>query len=372
VAGTTFSTANWQYYAEHDGDISSPSGTLTDFPVLIDLAKLHADEPDFGANVQSSGGDIRCTDEDNNVIPFDLIDWDYNSASPLGFLRVKRTLDAGDSTQKIRVWWKYKLGTAVGYDANETYGSENAYPSQFLAHLPTTEGTGTTAFDRTSNSYDGTLNSDVGWSGDKLSFDGSHSGVSIMSAKPLDGGTAFTIMMRANADDISSDRGLFYTANHAGSDPLLFWMDNAATDKIGAIVTTSAGTTGAKYSGTALSASTDYHVALTWDGSTVRLYVNGTEDTTGTLPASIGGTLKASGASSYRIGQSSSVDKSFDGTIDRISILDAALSASWVAHEFSQIDDQDTFLGTWTATDTDGGGPTFLPAWASQRSRVIA
>ncbi len=80
------------------------------------------------------------------------------------------------------------------------------------------------------------------------------------------------------------------------------------------------------------------HLATTWDGTTVRLYVNGTQVATaaasGTIPASSG---------PLRLGGNDLWDEWFDGTIDEVRVYSVARSAAQVATDMN--------------TPVAGGGP---------------
>ncbi len=93
---------------------------------------------------------------------------------------------------------------------------------------------------------------------------------------------------------------------------------------------------------TNLSAGTWYHIALTYDGSTMRAFVNGTADGTN----SIAGTVY-SGASELYIGARSegSISRYFDGSIDEVRIWNVARSQSELQnHMNSELSGNETGL----------------------------
>jgi hypothetical protein len=81
-----------------------------------------------------------------------------------------------------------------------------------------------------------------------------------------------------------------------------------------------------------ISTATWYHVAFTWDGSTVRTYLNGSAGEYGTLS----GTL-TNNSEPLRIGRlhSAFADYDIDGVIDDVRIYDAALSAAQVQQVYN-------------------------------------
>jgi hypothetical protein len=168
MAGTAFNAANWSGY---DSVSFTPASSVTDFTLLIDVSDLSAT---LKSTVQSDGADLRVTENDGTTeLATDLIDWVYNAGDPTGILAVKLSGASGTSAITIRIYAGYTPGTAVSYDANETYGSDNAYKSTIETYFP-----GHSVTDRTSNSNDGTANGSLsmggvtGKIGDATQFDG--------------------------------------------------------------------------------------------------------------------------------------------------------------------------------------------------------
>lgn len=181
------------------------------------------------------------------------------------------------------------------------------------------------------NGGDGTV-SVFDWVGGSLYYGTASDQVVSLPATytPLDGGTAFTVVAKIKSINLSADNGIFYTSTHGADRPLLLWMDNAEPDHFGALVTTNAGTTGGLYSNLSLVVNTWYIVVLTWDGATVRLYIDGIEDTAGSFPAAIAGTLDNT-LDNYKFGNTSALDKELIGYLDYGSLYTQALTPTQVA-----------------------------------------
>jgi hypothetical protein len=73
------------------------------------------------------------------------------------------------------------------------------------------------------------------------------------------------------------------------------------------------------------------HVATTWDGTTVRLYVNGVLVTTTLAPNTL-----PSNMLDLRIGADSNGHNRFDGLLDELAVYDRTLSAAEIAAVASQ------------------------------------
>ncbi len=88
--------------------------------------------------------------------------------------------------------------------------------------------------------------------------------------------------------------------------------------------------------GGTVTAGTWHHAAVTWDGSTVRLYVDGSE--VNSAPAS--GSLSIDIATDVVVGNRSSGSNGFDGEIDHVEIGHVALTANEIAVRHSTVADQ--------------------------------
>jgi len=102
-----------------------------------------------------------------------------------------------------------------------------------------------------------------------------------------------------------------------------------------------------------------HYVAGTWDGSTVRVYVDGQEDGSGT---SFKGKLRSNQNNSVFIGRSENFDPGyFNGTIDDVLIFNRALSAEQIKALFENktnfIANEETALGdVWSVNVTPNSG----------------
>ena len=108
-----------------NGDlINAPgSGSLTDFPVYLDLSQM----PDeFFQIVRSDGGDIRITDSSDNELPRELVS--INRSAKTGEVHFKTDLENGaDAT----FYLYYGKRDAVDYGTTEAYGAERVWRSEY-------------------------------------------------------------------------------------------------------------------------------------------------------------------------------------------------------------------------------------------------
>jgi hypothetical protein len=153
----------------------------------------------------------------------------------------------------------------------------------------------------------------------------------------LDGLTDFTIIVKCLSTDLSSDNGIFYTRRHNGSDPLLFWFDNASPDHFAFLMNGSSGGTGSLFSTFVPLENTFYEVAIVFSGgNSVRLYIDGIEDTgAGDFPFSGSIGSLDSTTTPYRFATDSEEGKQLKGQIERALIFTSPLSGSGVLSQYN-------------------------------------
>lgn len=120
------------------------------------------------------------------------------------------------------------------------------------------------------------------------------------------------------------------------------------------------------------------HVATTWDGTTIRMFVNGTLQ--GTTAALSGGNT-GDPASSFYIGNRSAGDRGFIGLIQELRVSNVARYTASFTPQTSQFETDASTVGLWhfdentstVLTDSSGNGITGtlsgspLPQWSAGR-----
>jgi hypothetical protein len=186
------------------------------------------------------------------------------------------------------------------------------------------ETTGTIASDATGNNRTGTVNGAVwnaaGRFGGALSFDGVNDIVTVADANALDLTTGMTLSAWVRPVTLSGWRTALLKEATNGLTYALYAHDNvpqpAAYANIGGVERSAAGTA-------ALALNTWSHLAATYDGTTLRLFVNGTQVSSQTMAGSI---TASTGA--LRIGGNTVWGEYFAGLIDEVRIYNRALTAS--------------------------------------------
>lgn len=186
------------------------------------------------------------------------------------------------------------------------------------------EGTGTIAGDSSGTGNGGTL-SNAAWTtagvfGSALSFNGSNAWVSIADSASLDLTTSMTLEAWVRPTSITLDwRTILLKERPSGLAYALYAADGGSRPP--AAYVSVVGSDAAAVAPTPLALNTWSHVAMTYNGATLRLYINGelvgSRATTGSAAVS---------ASALRIGGNAVWGEWFSGSIDEVRIYNRMLS----------------------------------------------
>ena len=190
------------------------------------------------------------------------------------------------------------------------------------------EAKGGTVVDASGNGNHGVLSgakrTASGKFGRDLSFDGSNDWVTVNDSATLDLTTSMTLEAWVYPTTVSGNRTVLVKENAPGNSVYYLYAntsDDSANTPLGGGVF--AGQYQFVHGGSTLTANAWSHVAITYNGTTERLYVNGNQVASKAQTGSIGG---SSGA--LRIGGNSMWGEYFKGRIDEIRIYNRALSAT--------------------------------------------
>jgi glucose/arabinose dehydrogenase len=187
------------------------------------------------------------------------------------------------------------------------------------------EGIGTSVADASGNSnvaiISGATWSTAGKSGKALSFDGVNDWVSVADASSLDLTTGLTLEAWVHPASLSGWRTVVMKERTAGLAYALYAHDNAPRPAVTVNVGSDQSSTGAQ----ALPLNTWSHLAGTYDGTTLRLYVNGALVSSRPLAGSM-----STSAQPLRLGGNAVWGEYFAGLIDDVRVYSRALSQSEV------------------------------------------
>jgi len=199
-----------------------------------------------------------------------------------------------------------------------------AAPAGLVAAYAFDEGSGTTTADASGRGNTGTLSNaawtSAGHTAKALSFNGSSSAVVVPDSSSLDLATGLTVEAWVRPASVSGWRAIAMKERPGGIVYALYGSQNGGLP-VGQVYLGSERST----TGTKLATNTWTHVALTWDGATMRLYQNGTQ----TGSTAVTGTLAAS-TGALRLGGNSIWGEWFSGQLDDVRVYDRALTQAQV------------------------------------------
>jgi chitodextrinase len=263
---------------------------------------------------------------------------------------------------RATVPWRALLLAAalVSVVAFPTSGS-SAGPAGLVAAYAFDEGSGATTSDASGNGHTGSLvNASwtaAGRNGGALVFNGSNARVDVPDAASLHLTTAMTLEAWVKLTVVSNAwRDVIYKGNDN------YYLE--ASSPGGGSGPVGGATVASKIAEakapSALTAGTWAHLATTYDGANLRLYVNGT------LAATVAktGTI-ATSSNPLQIGGDSLYNQFFNGTIDDVRVYNAALTAAEIQTDMT------TPVGTGGSSDTEPPtAPSNLTATAAGASRI--
>jgi len=202
------------------------------------------------------------------------------------------------------------------------------------------DGGGATAADSSGNSNTGTLFNGPAWAAGQangaLSFDGVDDHVSIPNSPSLSPTNAMTLAAWVNTRDVAATQQIIgkYSGTLGGPYFLRVQNPGAIRFRAGGVNLTS---------GTVLTANTWYYVAGTYDGSQLRLYVNGT------LRASVAASgAMADNGLNVNIGSLTNGGGYFKGLLDEVRLYGRALTAQEVLALYAANAPSPSQTGQWT------------------------
>ena len=195
------------------------------------------------------------------------------------------------------------------------------------------QGSGTTAPDASGTGNTGTLTNGAAWSstgkyGGAISFDGVNDSVTVADSASLDLTSGMTLEAWVRPSTTGWPYRTVLMKEQTGNLAYALYLTDATRPLTTAII---GGGEKVAQSGTALTANTWVHLASTYDGTNLRLYVNGTLVTT---TAATGAISVSSGA--LRIGANLIwTEEAFAGLVDEVRVYNRALLAAEVTSDMN-------------------------------------
>ena len=344
---------------------------LTDFPVLV---KLNSSRIDY-SKTQGLGQDIRFVDPDNPnlVLSHEIEEWNESGTSYV-WVKVPQ-INASSSTDFI--WMYYGNGTALDGENVAGVWTANYAGVWHLNEDPTATCSGTSEVcDSTPNANHADANGSM-TSGDRVAgkvswgqdLDGTNDYFSAPNSTSLNiTGNAITISGWVNSPDTSPNGAVAMKSDDSGS---AYYGQTFESSTIWGYSDT--GGAGWNWNtGQTISAGW-HHVTYVYDGSTQRLYVDGSQVATHALTGSIAN----SSTEPLWIGRNPFTGF-MQAIIDEVQVSNTGRSADWVEASYLSSNDQmntygaeDGQFGTWSDVAdpwcNDASGVTCTNQWSARR-----
>ncbi len=264
----------------------------------------------------------------------------YSSSNRTATLTPSSSLAAGTSytatvkggTTDPRV--KDLQGTAMAADYSWTFSTATSTPPPsggLVGAWGFNEGSGTTVADASGNGNGGAITGATwtasGRYGSALTFNGTSNTVTVNDAPTLDLTNGMTIEAWVYPTTISGWRTVLMKETSGGLAWTLYGNDNASHP---AMTVNTGGSDQALAGVQQLAANTWTHVASTYDGATLRLFVNGTQVSSRALTGNL---IVTTGA--LRIGGNAVWGEYFAGRIDDVRIYNRALTAAEIQSDLA-------------------------------------
>jgi hypothetical protein len=336
----TASGNNWNYRKTITINESMVPGstTLTDFPVLISLTDTDLRTTGNGGSVgKSDGTDIVFTSSDGvTKLSHELERYISTTGELIAWVEVSSLL----ATTNTTLYMYY--GNASATDQQDVSGT---WSNGFGGVWHTPDGTTLSANDSTSNNNDGTINGPTATTG---KIDG---GASIATNQYIAVSSAASINIPTGTWETWFNTNTLASGDYAR----LFYKDAGGTRAFEVYIRNGqlyteifANNHYSTNTTTTISTGTWYHVAGTYDGDVLRIYLNGTSENPNSAPS----TNMTTTGGSFGIGRAvGDTFAPYSGKLDEVRISSSVRSADWLATEYNNQNNPATYVSFGTQTN---------------------
>lgn len=341
--------ATWQDTAILTASGYSAAETLTGFPLLVRLDATKVPGFSYSQMLSSGGADLAFTSEDGaQLYDHEIETWDETGTS---FIWVR--VPALTAQSKLRLWWgkaaesapsppakaaTWSSGFGGVWHLNPSLGFQTDSSPNALPATSTALTTASTAIVPKAASLDGTTST-----------------VTIPNAAALN--PAF-ISVEAWLKTTTTGIGSILSKDFSsGSNRVWQFRINAGKIEFLPFNATSNATAA---SAAVVNDGQFHHVCGTWDGTTVRVYVDGVQSGS----TAFAGSLRAGQTNAAYIGRmQTTAPNFFPGTLDEVRLSQTARSANWIKASYDNQTPASTFLTSSSATTPDLDGDHLPDAW---------
>ena len=379
-AGPGWYNTAWTYRKKITVDNTKVDANQTDFPVYVDLADLGAD---FFANVESSGGDdggdIRVTTFNGTTeLPRQVVGIDVGSET--GELHFEA--DFLSSTVNTDFYIYYGNAAASEPAASAIYGSEKVWENGYagLWHLKEDQagiGNPNLYQDSTSNPNDGDDQISATGQGGQVSagqeFDGTDDYVDAGTDASLDMGSG-DFSLSASFQTTTTTGSIIAGKGGDSTGGIRYVLRFHADGGVSVIIDDNVNKGDLSSAVIGYNDGAWHHLAGVRDGTNLRLYVDGTEDTNSPLDISVPAIGSLDSPRVFSIG--SIIDEPtviqsrfFDGLIDEVRVSNVVRPAGWIGTEHNN--QLNPGVGGFLATIGGQEAQWFDSAWGYRKKITI-
>jgi RHS repeat-associated protein len=332
-----------------------PNTDQANFPLLISgTYAFLATTANGGGVTNSNGYDIIFTSDaaGTNILPFEREFYSPSNGAVSYWVQVPTLSHTADTL----IYMFYGNGNITADPSNKT----GVWDTNFKGVWHLANGSPLDATDSTSNSNNGASYGPVGSTGKiggAASFSGSNQYIDVGNGTSLQiTGSAITVEAWINTSESNPNqwKRILVKETPGNADPFIaYGFDRVAnTNFVGFGVSHgAAGTNVTANSITPLVLGAWTHIVGTYDGSSVKVYLNGTLNAQAATSGAIGGTTQ-----DVVIGaDTANSSEYFNGLIDEARISNVARSADWIAAEYNNQNSPATFYSVGIA-DVNGWG----------------
>lgn len=328
----------------------SGTGTLTDFPVLIRLSPSALPGFDYNQMMSPPHGDLRFSSPDGQQI----LSHQVETWNPLGTSLIWVKAPLLSSGTQLRMWWGRAGQSAPA--AAPTWSAFNG-----VWHLDEALGFGSDSTLNTSAVSTALVSSTAGVIPGAADLNGTSSHLAINNTAALN-------------PSLLSVEAWVKTSNSSGV-PSIFNKDNTVTSPQNRVwqfrlnagrpefIVFNASSNATLSSLTTVSDNLFHHVCGTWDGITVRIYVDGELKNS----VAFSGTLRNNQSNKAFIGRGENASANyFAGTIDEVRLSPVARSADWIRATYDSQKPGATFLTAGSVSSPDLDADHLPDDWEMQ------
>jgi hypothetical protein len=294
----------------------------TNFPLLVRLNKGNFNF----SQAKSDGGDLRFADSTGALLSYEIERFDATNKIGEVWVLIP-SVKGNNNSQWFKMYWGKSSATSIG-SSSAVFTASNGYVGVWHLNGAFTDAT---SYGNNGTNTATTANASANIAAGRT-FDGSTTSIDVgggSTGSSLHASSAVTVEGWANPTTLAASQKIIMKPFTSNANPLTEYDIGVNSSGTVAKMQVNTGGTVAPLSGTTKAAYTTgawSYVAGTYDGANMRLYFNGTEDTSKAVTGTI-----TDYAQTAKIGTNVWVSaQTWNGSLDEIRVSNVARSGDWV------------------------------------------